>query len=253
MAVLIYCDAGGQTREREFSEGVRIGSDPQRNDVVLPMEWGVAPEHAVIARAVLNRMPVLVDLSGGDTWVNGRRVVRLQVLHHGDILQVGQASLTLWEVRIARLPAGSRTVGRECPVCKVEFMAGDEVIACPRCRTVHHRDCWFSIPICSFYGCEYPVHETVTSILAPWVAFEELGEQSELVKREVQCRAGNPRDQVPFQKKQRVAYCPQCNTPFHLECWLTLTQCPVCQYGVKTLIDQVFGAAGEYACGPGAG
>jgi len=243
MAILIYQDASGRYMEREFSEEVRIGSDPQRNDVVLPAEWDVAPEHAVITRSALNRMPLLVDLIGRGTKVNGQQIVRIRVLRQGDDLQIGQARLTLWEVRIARLLAGSRVVGRECPVCTDEFRAGDEVVVCPRCRTVHHRDCWFRIQVCAYYGCGYPIHETVMDTLAPWVVFDrKLDGESELVRNKKSCVAGNQSDQAPFQEGQKVAYCPSCHTPFHLECWLRLVHCPVCQYPVRELINRVFAA-----------
>jgi Zn finger protein HypA/HybF involved in hydrogenase expression len=86
--------------------------------------------------------------------------------------------------------------------------------------------------------------------LSPWVAFERhLEEDSPLLERKKEeriirpgtvCHAGTPRDRAPFQARQKVAYCPSCRTPYHLECWLQLDQCPVCQHKVRELIDRVF-------------
>jgi uncharacterized C2H2 Zn-finger protein len=251
MTVLTYQDAEGRHREYEFCQEVRIGSDLSRNEVVLPAALGVMREHAVITRSALNHLPVLVDLADGGTRVNDRRAVNVQVLRHGDELQLGQARLTLWEVRISRLKSGAHMVGRECPVCSDSFRAGDEVIACPRCPTVYHRDCWFSISICAYSGCEYPIHETVMDALSTWISFdrqleegsslvESRDKENKLVRKGVSCRAGQRRDQVPFQMGQKVARCPSCETPFHLECWLGMDHCPVCSYNVRDLVNRVF-------------
>jgi hypothetical protein len=64
------------------------------------------------------------------------------------------------------------------------------------------------------------------------------------------CRAGQARDQVPFQAGQNAVYCPSCQSPFHLECFLTLPACPVCQYDIAALIRQTFHADVEEAVRP---
>jgi hypothetical protein len=40
-------------------------------------------------------------------------------------------------------------------------------------------------------------------------------------------------------------YCPSCQTPYHLECFVTLDVCPVCQHEIRQLIDQAFMAEPE--------
>jgi Zn finger protein HypA/HybF involved in hydrogenase expression len=69
--------------------------------------------------------------------------------------------------------------------------------------------------------------------------FEKLEEESALVRDKKICRAGSERDQGTFKQQDYVAYCPDCQTPFHAECWLALEQCPVCQYDVAGLIRRV--------------
>jgi hypothetical protein len=56
------------------------------------------------------------------------------------------------------------------------------------------------------------------------------------------CAAGSPSDLVPFQREQDVAFCPSCEAPFHLDCWLCLAFCTGCRYDVRALIDKVFDA-----------
>jgi hypothetical protein len=45
---------------------------------------------------------------------------------------------------------------------------------------------------------------------------------------------------VPFQLRQNVAFCPSCHTPYHLECFLTLSDCPVCKYDITALVNRLF-------------
>lgn len=35
-----------------------------------------------------------------------------------------------------------RYIGEQCPVCKKEFTAEDDIVVCPECGTPHHRDCY---------------------------------------------------------------------------------------------------------------
>jgi len=248
MSILLYND--GKARTHEFSDKVQIGSDTS-SDVVLSVQKGIVPKHTVILRSKVNRLPLLIDFSGGQSRVNHQIVPRLRILRQGDELQLGNIQLTFWEVRIQTLLAGEPTIGRMCQVCTDDFRLNDEVIICPRCNTPHHRDCWFSIHLCATYGCEYPNHGTVMDALTPFVVFErELDENSELVPAKEQngkparsgtlCKAGNPRDKVPFQEKHQVAYCPRCKTPYHLTCFLILRYCSVCDYDVRSLLNRVF-------------
>jgi Prokaryotic RING finger family 1/FHA domain len=256
MPFLRYQNTVAEHKEYEFRAETSIGSDPDLVALALAADLGVAAEHAVILRSTVTNMPVLVDLQGDSTYVNGLQVAEIKVLHQGDIITLGRARLTFWEVSITRVSPRNRAIGRECPVCTEEFRIGDMVIACPRCNTVHHSDCWFAIPICCFFTCEYPIHEIVMDALAPTVNFErsldrrsklvELKDGEDILQPGVHCSAGNPRDQVPFQLQQTVAYCPTCNTPYHLECWLGMSSCVICRYNVSLLIHQVFAAGQDH-------
>src|SRR5262249_1644213 len=146
----------GQEQEKSFEDSIRIGSDP-KNDLVLQAEAGILPEHAVIIRSTVNRLHMLINLSGSRTRVNGREVVSVKVLRQRDELQLGQVRLKLWELRLTPLSQGDRSVGSECVICREAFKERDEVFFCPRCAMPHHRDCWFSIITCGNYTCEYPV------------------------------------------------------------------------------------------------
>lgn len=250
MAILVYRDATGALSKHEFRGDLRIGAD-SRNQLVLPAGLGVAPEHALMTRSALNRVPVLIDLAAGQTWVEGRPVVGLQVLRHGAHIRLGAVELTLLELRIVRLRPGERAIGRACQICKDSLCAGDEVVSCPYCRILIHRSCWADASLCPNYNCSYSMHSAVMDALADQVHFErDIAEDSRLVERFNRrgtlvnqgtfCQAGEPRDQVTFQPHERAAFCPRCDTAFHLECWLRLEQCPVCRFDVWGLIDRAF-------------
>lgn len=40
-----------------------------------------------------------------------------------------------------------------CKVCGEDFNAHDEIVACRKCNTPHHKDCWQFSGVCSVYGC----------------------------------------------------------------------------------------------------
>jgi len=251
MAVLLYQNEAGEACGLEFhQQEVCVGCVPYGNQLVLPAEWSVSAHHAVILRSASNGLPVVADLAGHGVSVNGRRVVSLKVLRHGDTLAIGAARLRLREMEIKRLPLEWDFVLRrtKCPVCVEEVEAGHEVVSCPRCQTIHHRDCWFAIEACSTYGCEYRVMETVMDALAGRVKFDRsLEKETELVQLSRLCPAKSARDVIAFQEGDTVAYCPQatCRTPLHLTCWLEAARCPRCAYPIRQLLDEVFTVEGS--------
>lgn len=240
MPVLIFRAPDGVIQERQFSAGLCIGTASD-NEFCLPPDLLIAPHHAVIVRSEILRLPVLVDLTNGawPTRVNGRRVVQLKTLQHYDGIELGHAQLKFWEINLQEIGSGSLLLEKKCPVDYKNFCAGDQVVACPRCQTVHHKHCWFLLSVCSLEGCGYPVQERIRRALASWVHFEKLDETSSLVKEKKLCLAGKRRDQSPFKDQEFVAYCPACNTPFHVVCWLALQQCPVCQYEIAGLLERI--------------
>lgn len=40
-----------------------------------------------------------------------------------------------------------------CPVCCTEIQEGDDIIVCPDCKMVYHKDCWHDNNGCATYGC----------------------------------------------------------------------------------------------------
>lgn len=252
MPLLTFADPDGVQHHARFAEReeIRLGMDPAWSSVTLPGYPGLAAQHAVIMRSALNRLLLLVDLSGGQSWVNQHPVVQLRVLRQGDVLRLGCCDFTVWEVQITRLAEGDPVVGQHCPVSQRVFKPGDEVIACPGCGAIHGRAAWFLIERCAA-GCGYPNQEVIIDTLPAWVhveksldqeskLIERLGNDGKLLQDGKHCQAGRARDQVPFQARQNAVYCPSCQTPFHLECFVTLPVCPVCQYHIRELIDKTF-------------
>lgn len=265
MPALIYHDSIGQYHDWPFMDKIRIGSDPTRNDLVLPEKSGIMPEHVVIIHSAVNRLHTLINLAGRHTRVNGRPVVSIHVLRQRDELQLGQMRLKLWELRITRLSQADYSVGKTCLICTRGFLVGDEVFLCPRCGMSHHRDCWFSVRNCANFTCEYPVQARVMDALSPWVSFERYEDSASdvievrvdrtiIIRRGLMtCHANTRVDQVPFQPGELIAYCPSpsCRDPFHLQCWLMLPMCPRCKYNVRHLIDQVFSSGEDNIREPG--
>ncbi|MBI5958707.1 MAG: hypothetical protein HY866_08230 [Chloroflexi bacterium] len=252
MPLLTFADTQGQAHAVRFAEReeIRIGADEGWSNLTLPAALDVAPQHAIITRSAFNRLLMVIDLAGRATRVNQHPVVRLRVLRQGDTLQIGRCDLTVWEVQIRRLEAGDPVLGKKCPVSRRVFQVGMEVIACPGCGTVHERDSWFLIEHCAA-GCDYPNRQVIMDTLPSWMLVErhldqdsrliELIENGKVLQDGKFCQAGQARDQVPFQRGQHAVYCPSCQTPFHLECFVTLPTCPVCQYDITGLINRSFG------------
>lgn len=243
MAVLIYKNIEGVSSAFPLPrELLRIGSDASANQLVLPAAWNVAASHAAIVR-VSSGLPVLMDLAGRGVKVNGVRVVSLKVLRHDDQIWIGEARLTLREMEIRHLRDGASKSAGRCPVCTKYFQDSDEIVSCPRCQAIHHRNCWFSMANCSTYACDYRVQETVMNALAKQVKFEcQLESESAMVKKVTICAARTKRDKIAFQKGDTVAHCPEstCQASFHLTCWVGLDCCTKCGYRVKGLLDGIF-------------
>ncbi len=47
----------------------------------------------------------------------------------------------------------SEHIGKGCPHCKRGIEAGQTIVLCPRCKTVHHEDCWYNAGGCGRVGC----------------------------------------------------------------------------------------------------
>ena len=241
MSAINYRFNNGPLNKEEFTKELRIGADNNLNHLVLPASAGVASQHAIIIRAVVGKLPVLVSLAGSGLRVNRQTVVSLRVLHHGDRIEVGSAELELREIQIKRMP---EVAHRVCPVCDGTLKVNDEVVSCPNCERTHHRGCWFDAEHCSTFACQYPIHQTVIQALSPPVSFiTKLEKSHKLVTNQKVCSSSAQSDLgVPFQQNDDVAFCPKCEAALHLRCWLASAKCPGCLYDIKHLIDAVFEA-----------
>lgn len=54
---------------------------------------------------------------------------------------------------LEKITKGEAHLGQICIFCEKSIHAEDEVVACPRCRTVHHVDCWKAKGGCGKTGC----------------------------------------------------------------------------------------------------
>lgn len=54
---------------------------------------------------------------------------------------------------IIRLTSDNDLIGSLCSECTHPFAADDEVVICPRCKQVHHLQCWIDRGGCARHGC----------------------------------------------------------------------------------------------------
>lgn len=245
MPVLTFQNADGTLGEYTFAD-----TDPVLLRVAenggARFGIGEGNPQAIITRAKVYQVPLLVNLRGDPhVRVNGRRVVGLRVLRQGSRLQIGAMEMLFWEMTLQEVTVGSALIGKRCPVCRLDYRTGDEVVICPRCGVPHHKECWFEHEFCSNPGCLYPIRATLKRLLAGrGVLIEQLAANSPVVTQGKRCLAGTPGvDAQPFQAGQYVAYCPNsaCGAAFHLECWVSLGNCPACgKYDVSKLLRSVF-------------
>jgi hypothetical protein len=73
---------------------------------------------------------------------------------------------------VSSYSACADTAGALCPICQSTIGEGEEVLSCPGCEQVHHKDCWQEIGGCSTYGCaQAPAREKEASVQAPLTAW----------------------------------------------------------------------------------
>ncbi|HTK06542.1 MAG TPA: FHA domain-containing protein [Ktedonobacteraceae bacterium] len=252
MPTLRYINRQNQWEEKTFARTIYIGTEPraetaETESLQLPPDPYMSAEHALVTRSELTLKPVLVDLCGCDTRVNGVPIQQLKVLHHGNAIYLGKTSLFFSEIRIIKLKEDSG----HCPLCGDPLLAGEEAIVCPRYPSILHSECWFSTRKCPDAGCEYPNYDVIMDSLGayPWhIRFERaLPFDSPLIQQGLSCSANQVRDFVPFQRNEAVVYCPgkllhPCNISYHLQCWLEMAKCPNCGYEIREVLTTTFGS-----------
>lgn len=219
MAVLRFKNSNGQMEEFKLHEASRITigtdeiSEPEvkigsgkENNLVLPSIYSY---HAALTRP--SGSWVLIDKTGRDTFINNAKVTMLKVLRHGDKIRLGKIEIEYAEIKVENLENGSQEIGKTCPICTEKSKEGDEIILCPRCSALHHRNCWFSIERCA---CGY---ETILN--------EQLDSYSRLINKECSCGK-------VFKRRDKVVYCPECKTPYHSseKCWFGMNKCAKCGF-----------------------
>ena len=64
--------------------------------------------------------------------------------------------------RVTKATENSTLVGAKCMHCQQEITLGAEVVVCPRCKAVHHVECWKERKGCARLGCSQ-IAETVVA------------------------------------------------------------------------------------------
>ncbi len=87
---------------------------------------------------------VILDYTGCQTLVNGLRVADYKRIHEGDVIQIGNARVTLVEILRKRIAEGSDllTPDKICHFCYYGFEVGQDVVYCTQCGAPYHFDCW---------------------------------------------------------------------------------------------------------------
>lgn len=79
-------------------------------------------------------------------------------------LEIFSKDYELSPLPVMVLIANSSAIGLNCPFCQKQFVVGDRVVECPRCKRSHHYDCWLE----NEHGCAgnlcdgFSVSEAVT-------------------------------------------------------------------------------------------
>lgn len=196
--------------KKEDESEITIGAEAS-NTINLDSKNSVLPQHGVIVRS--SGAWVLIDKSNGNISINQSKIMLLQVLEHGDKIRFGEQELEYIEINIQKLAPKSMLIGVLCPFCMQKAKQGDEIILCPRCNTLHHRDCWFGTEKCA-KGCGYPT-----------LPVEQLDSYSGLINSV--CTCGKI-----FKRGDFVVHCPECAEPYHRhsDCWQKLAKCEKCDF-----------------------
>jgi pSer/pThr/pTyr-binding forkhead associated (FHA) protein len=105
-ARLLAFDVGGEVRLFELrAELVRIGRG-HAADVCLD-DGTVSRRHALLLTRPNGTVEVIDEHSAAGTFVCGERVQR-QVLHHGDVLRIGQTEVAFIDTSRRRVEEGAR-------------------------------------------------------------------------------------------------------------------------------------------------
>ena len=246
MAFLKYKLNSGEEKRKEISwkseRGIiqfTIGSDKD-NVLQLSTIPDVLPLHAIITRARAPVSYVLLDRSKGNTKVNDLPVWKLKAIRHLDRIHISDLECTFHEIHSKILgPDDTDYIGKRSILYGTRsdiINEKDEIVIC-RCGAVARRAHWFQLPRCSIDGCWYPGKRITMRTLQKHIYFELLRPDSELIGK--RCPGQQPRDKAGFKEYDMIIRCPDCATPYHMECWLFQEICPTCKsYNIRTAVDK---------------
>jgi hypothetical protein len=125
---------------------------PGRNieAISLPAAGGVPLDG--VARLVLAGGKTCVLLAAGDVAVNGIPALPAVCLAERDEIRAGGQTYFLAAERAAAVEFASGDSKTRCARCNSVLAAGQRVIFCPSCRSVHHEECWGYAAQCA--GCD---------------------------------------------------------------------------------------------------
>ena len=127
--------------------------------VVLRAAEPVAPWPALLLRPSATGKPQWLCLAISEAFaprVNGDPVVGCRVLAHRDVIEIGGERIVFSAETPARVEAFAGAGGAaevRCPRCLRPLVAGELMVRCPDCGTMHHATtdspCWSYGPKCA--------------------------------------------------------------------------------------------------------
>lgn len=251
---LLQCHANRRGRTVLF-----IGSNPDNNTgaqrLILPTRQGIEKEHVLIVETKNMPVFVLLNRSSGLTYVKGIRVTQLKVLRHQDRITLGRKdqkekiNLIFDELQIERLKKPFK-----CKICGKNRAI---VFHCPVCPDRQYcRECVLTQGL-TCGGCGYNFKEAVKRSIQSenirgffkgveneHLKIETVGPESSLLEHycSIPESADTPHNLRKFHQNDIVTYCPICNFPYHMNCWLSRASCvnPRCGTRIKPFLETVF-------------
>jgi RING finger family protein len=108
-----------------------------------------------VARLVIAGCKACVLLATADVAVNGLPALPAVVLAERDEIRAAGQTYYLAAERAAAVKFAPGDSKACCARCKSVLAAGQQVVFCPSCRSVHHEECWGYAPRCA--GCDREV------------------------------------------------------------------------------------------------
>jgi uncharacterized C2H2 Zn-finger protein len=203
---------------------------------------GLSECHASLVRSPVYHSYLLLE-QDGKVSVNDVPVVGFRVLRHRDWIQLESERFIFIEV-IFEI-ADQECEDQACVVCGMPFDDCEEIVRCPKCSDLYHRDCWTVLDLCGRgRECAYPVRGVVLEALADvGVRSERVRAKDPLLDKHTVCPATVNHDKPqPLAEGEDIVHCPECGTVFHEKCWLVMDQCSSsgCHFNIQSHLSRVF-------------